>query len=359
MRSSASSGGSGNATGAGSAALAIAGQNADVSLLQAPTHKPMSEAVTAEVTYGGYVTLQTKEQRPSSAHVNAAHRLLTAATLVRPSKLPAEFLDGFGTSMILIISHDTLTVELLEGVGNLLVFGRLLHQIAFVAQVESDLVVIVKESKEAWAFKCMLFAVGSPEKASRLAGIISEYAHAVAMKLHEARTDQPKQQLSEKPSLPPRTINHVADEDQPWYHGAISRDRTEKLLSRNLIGGLYLVRQRESSKSDYVLSFTWKGKVYHNLITRRRDGRLVNINQTVFDSLTQMVTMYQSPHPDLQCVLTEYVQRADDDEEEEYEPEPPEYMNLSSLARARLSIATNEVNNFWHCLSLSNPRFRS
>ena len=307
----------------------------------------MGEAVTAEVMYGGYATLRTKEQRPSSAHASAAHRLLTSAALVRPAILPAAFLDGFETGMILIISHATLTVELLEGVGDLLVFGRLLHQVAFVAQVEGDLVVIVKDGKDAWSFKCLLFVVGSPEKASRLAGIISEYAHIVALKLHEARTpaEQSKQQ-SEKPSLPPRTINHVADEDQPWFHGAISRDRTEKLLSRNLIGGLYLVRQRESSKSDYVLSFTWKGKVYHNLITRRRDGRLVNINQTVFDSLTQMVTLYQSPHPDLQCVLTEYVQRADEDDDEEDEPEPPEYMNLSSLARARLSIATAEARRW-------------
>ena len=38
-----------------------------------------------------------------------------------------------------------------------------------------------------------------------------------------------------------------------------------------------------------------------------RAGRLVNINQTEFASLTQMVQTYESPHPDMQTVLSEYV----------------------------------------------------
>ncbi len=47
----------------------------------------------------------------------------------------------------------------------------------------------------------------------------------------------------------------------------------------------------------------------HAIFRPRCVGRLVNINQTVFDSLSAMVTAYHSPHPDLQTVLTEYVHR--------------------------------------------------
>ncbi len=38
----------------------------------------------------------------------------------------------------------------------------------------------------------------------------------------------------------------------------------------------------------------------------------MNINQTTFDSLSAMITAYMSPHPDLQTVLTEFVTKSDD-----------------------------------------------
>ncbi len=65
-----------------------------------------------------------------------------------------------------------------------------------------------------------------------------------------------------KPSLPLRTVDTTEDEDQPWYsmrlpphctpadlsidrfHGTIAREDAEQMLSRNMIGGLFLVRQR-------------------------------------------------------------------------------------------------------------------
>jgi hypothetical protein len=106
-----------------------------------------------------------------------------------------------------------------------------------------------------------------------------------------------------------------------------------------MIGGLFLVRQRPSYGcvlSDLRVMSQGAVRVRAELhvegqvlpqpvyppprryvgiaddVCRYATGTLVNINQTSFNSLTEMVRLFESPHPDMQCVLTEYVERLDE-----------------------------------------------
>jgi hypothetical protein len=45
-------------------------------------------------------------------------------------------------------------------------------------------------------------------------------------------------------------------EDELWYHGVISREETEALLTN---GGDYLVRESKRKPGNYVLSAKWDG----------------------------------------------------------------------------------------------------
>jgi len=47
-----------------------------------------------------------------------------------------------------------------------------------------------------------------------------------------------------------------------WYHGKISRNRAEYLLSSG-INGSFLIRESESSPGQYSLSVRYEGRVYH------------------------------------------------------------------------------------------------
>ena len=60
---------------------------------------------------------------------------------------------------------------------------------------------------------------------------------------------------------------------QPWFHGRISRDESEKLLKETSVqNGKYLLRESTSQLDSYVLSVCYNGSVVHYQILRNRDG---------------------------------------------------------------------------------------
>eukprot|EP00794_Sanderia_malayensis_P007957 gene7957-8815_t len=60
---------------------------------------------------------------------------------------------------------------------------------------------------------------------------------------------------------------------QPWFHGRISRDESERLLKENSTpNGKYLLRESTNQLDTYVLSVCFDGSIVHYQILRNRDG---------------------------------------------------------------------------------------
>lgn len=68
-------------------------------------------------------------------------------------------------------------------------------------------------------------------------------------------------------------------EKHSWYHGPVSRNAAEYLLSSG-INGSFLVRESESSPGQRSISLRYEGRVYHYRINTASDGKV----KTVFCS---------------------------------------------------------------------------
>lgn len=62
-------------------------------------------------------------------------------------------------------------------------------------------------------------------------------------------------------------------EKHSWYHGPISRNAAEYLLSSG-INGSFLVRESESSPGQRSISLRYEGRVYHYRINEDSDGKV-------------------------------------------------------------------------------------
>lgn len=58
-----------------------------------------------------------------------------------------------------------------------------------------------------------------------------------------------------------------------WYHGPVSRNAAEYLLSSG-INGSFLVRESESSPGQRSISLRYEGRVYHYRISEDSDGKV-------------------------------------------------------------------------------------
>ena len=76
-----------------------------------------------------------------------------------------------------------------------------------------------------------------------------------------------------------------------WYHGKISRNRAEYLLSSG-INGSFLIRESESSPGQYSLSVRYEGRVYHYRINYDPDGSMYVQEGIKFTSIPELVTYH-------------------------------------------------------------------
>jgi abelson tyrosine-protein kinase 1 len=65
-------------------------------------------------------------------------------------------------------------------------------------------------------------------------------------------------------------------EKHSWYHGPISRNAAEYLLSSG-INGSFLVRESESSPGQRSISLRYEGRVYHYRINEDAEGKVSTI----------------------------------------------------------------------------------
>ncbi|KAJ3596472.1 hypothetical protein NHX12_002879 [Muraenolepis orangiensis] len=76
----------------------------------------------------------------------------------------------------------------------------------------------------------------------------------------------------------------------PWFHGKISREQAEQLLSPPETG-MFLVRESTNYPGDYTLCVSCEGKVEHYRIIYK-DGQLTIDMEEYFENLIQLVDHY-------------------------------------------------------------------
>ncbi|XP_055621261.1 tyrosine-protein kinase Abl isoform X2 [Toxorhynchites rutilus septentrionalis] len=84
-------------------------------------------------------------------------------------------------------------------------------------------------------------------------------------------------------------------EKHSWYHGPISRNAAEYLLSSG-INGSFLVRESESSPGQRSISLRYDGRVYHYRISEDSDGKVYVTAEAKFNTLAELVHHHSFLH---------------------------------------------------------------
>ncbi|XP_055387184.1 tyrosine-protein kinase Abl isoform X2 [Condylostylus longicornis] len=84
-------------------------------------------------------------------------------------------------------------------------------------------------------------------------------------------------------------------EKHSWYHGPISRNAAEYLLSSG-INGSFLVRESESSPGQRSISLRYEGRVYHYRISEDSDGKVYVTAEAKFNTLAELVHHHSVQH---------------------------------------------------------------
>ncbi|XP_077943912.1 tyrosine-protein kinase ABL1 isoform X3 [Gasterosteus aculeatus] len=84
-------------------------------------------------------------------------------------------------------------------------------------------------------------------------------------------------------------------EKHSWYHGPVSRNAAEYLLSSG-INGSFLVRESESSPGQRSISLRYEGRVYHYRINTASDGKNLFLLQLYVSSESRFNTLAELVH---------------------------------------------------------------
>ncbi|CAH0382357.1 unnamed protein product [Bemisia tabaci] len=88
----------------------------------------------------------------------------------------------------------------------------------------------------------------------------------------------------------------------PWFHGKISRERAEQLLTPKQ-DGLFLVRESTNFPGDYTLCVCFQDKVEHYRV-KYKDNHLTIDDEEFFENLAQLVEHYEQDADGLCTQLT-------------------------------------------------------
>ncbi|XP_046396922.1 growth factor receptor-bound protein 14-like [Ischnura elegans] len=101
---------------------------------------------------------------------------------------------------------------------------------------------------------------------------------------------------------------------QPWFHSGMTREQASQLVSRHgTVDGVFLVRESRSTPGSFVLTFKYRGKVFHYqiqpVVDPVRDAVCYSLDSgtTKFYDLLQLVEFYQLNAGCLPTRLTHYV----------------------------------------------------
>ncbi|TKR79909.1 hypothetical protein L596_014060 [Steinernema carpocapsae] len=91
-------------------------------------------------------------------------------------------------------------------------------------------------------------------------------------------------------------------EKNSWYHGKVSRNESEYLLSSG-INGSFLVRESETSYGQFSISVRHDGRVYHYRINLDSSGRLFITQESKFKTLGELIHHHSVNADGLICNL--------------------------------------------------------
>ncbi|GMR36192.1 hypothetical protein PMAYCL1PPCAC_06387, partial [Pristionchus mayeri] len=80
--------------------------------------------------------------------------------------------------------------------------------------------------------------------------------------------------------------------NQPWFSPTATKETAEEMLSKVPEDGAFLIRYSSTDQSVFVISVRLDGEYWHYRL--KRNGRIFVVNQTVFETLNQIVEYYSS-----------------------------------------------------------------
>ncbi|KAG0414262.1 hypothetical protein HPB47_008609, partial [Ixodes persulcatus] len=95
----------------------------------------------------------------------------------------------------------------------------------------------------------------------------------------------------------------------PWFHGKITREQAESLLSPRE-DGLFLVRESTNYPGDYTLCVCFRGKVEHYRVIYR-ENKLTIDEEEYFEGLPQLIEHYEQDADGLCTRLSQSVPKQD------------------------------------------------
>ncbi|XP_072502404.1 growth factor receptor-bound protein 7 isoform X4 [Notamacropus eugenii] len=140
--------------------------------------------------------------------------------------------------------------------------------------------------------------------------VIENPREALSAALEEAQAWRKKtnHRYSLPNPCPGSVLSSAIHRSQPWFHGRISREDTQRLIGQQgLVDGVFLVRESQRNPQGFVLSLCHLQKVKHYLILpSEEEGRLyfsMDEGQTRFTDLLQLVEFHQLNRGILPCPL--------------------------------------------------------